>query len=207
MMTVLIPCLIAAIAVAVVLGIGVVWGLSRRAAVRDRPAELAAQVAAFALPGTNNPVFYQGDRAGRAFLLTGVTLTNQAGRSPTNVRESIRLVVRVELNPDAEVIVFRRHDRAQFGLESFEAAFDRKNEDRLTPTQQAAMLDFVRRFEGGLRLRPRAGANEVLIPSGVWGNTGYILVHDRMTLDLGSAEVEAALAGLEQVAVALEVRP
>lgn len=203
-LAIVVPCAFAALLVTVMLGIGVWWGMSRRAHVVERPAELAVQMSAFAVSGTQNPVFYQGDRQGRPWLLAGVTLTNQAGHNPTNIRESTRLVLRVELDAQAEIVVLRRHDRGQVGLESFDTAFENKNAQYLSEVQRDAMLGFVRRFEGGLRLRPRKDADKALIPAGVWGSGAYILVHDRMSLDLSAAEIEAALTGMDGVAKVLE---
>jgi len=199
--------LVAGIFVVLMLGVGLWWGMVRRARVVERPAAMAAKLSAYAMSGTKNPVFYEGDLSGRPWLLAGVTLTNQAGRQPANVRESVRLVLRVELEAEADIVVLRRHDRGQAGLDSFDSAFENKNAQYLRSDQRDAMLSFAREFEGGLRLRPRKDADKVLIPPGVWGSGAYILVHDRMTLDLAPAEIEAALAGMEKVARTLEGAP
>lgn len=144
----------------------------------------------------------------------GVTYANlrygnygpRSSRTVEEVRLSLRLAIALNVARPQDIIAYFHHGRPfEPGEEpqNFEAAFDRRNTDRLSTESRDALLHFTQNY-GGLRLRDRAGAPADLFAAGALPDAQVVLVHDRPGYKQTPAQITELLDALLAVAEPLE---
>ena len=144
----------------------------------------------------------------------GVTFANlrygnygpRASRTVQEVRLSLRLAIALNVAEPQDIVAYFNHGRSyEPGKEpeDFEAAFDRRNTDRLSPESRGALLHFTQNY-GGLRLRDRATAPADLFAAEALPDAQVVLVHDRPGYKQTAPQIYELLDALLEVAKPLE---
>jgi hypothetical protein len=157
------------------------------------------------------PIWYGGRYGGHDFCLTYTNLRYGGyGKRPEKKIEDVVLSLRLAVALDAveaqDIVAYFQHGRPfEPGVqpEDFEAAFDRRNTDRLSPASRDALLLFTQNH-GSLRLRDRATAPKDLFVKEALPDAQVVLVHDRPGYKQTPAQVYELLDALLQVAEPLE---
>lgn len=157
------------------------------------------------------PVWFGGRYGGHDFGLTYANLRYGGyGKRPEKKIEdvvlSLRLAVALNAAQAQDIVAYFQHGRPyEPGIlpEDFEAAFDRRNSDRLSAASREALLHFTQNY-GSLRLRDRATAPKDLFVKEALPDAQVVLVHDRPGYKQTPAQVYELLDALLQVAEPLE---
>ena len=157
------------------------------------------------------PVWYGGRYDDHDFGLTYANLRYGGyGKRPEKKVEdvilSLRLAVALETAEAQDIIAYFHHGRPyEPGIEpaDFEAAFDRRNTDRLSPASRNALLHFTQHY-GSLRLRDRATAPKDLFVKEALPDARVVLVHDRPGYKQTAEQIYELLDALLRVAKPLE---
>jgi len=158
-----------------------------------------------------HPVWYGGRVGDHDFALTYANLRYGSygprfEKKVEDVRLSLRLAIAIHAADPQDIIAYFRHDRpheAGETPENFDAAFDRRNTERLSQESRDALLRFAQSY-GGLRLRDRATAPEELFVAEALPDAQVVLVHDRPGYKQTPQQVSALLDALVETASPLE---
>ncbi|MFN2172834.1 MAG: hypothetical protein ACK2U0_19525 [Candidatus Promineifilaceae bacterium] len=158
------------------------------------------------------PIWYGGRYGDHDFALTYANLRYgrygpKFEKTVEKVRLSLRLAIALHADNPQDVIAYFRHDRPhEPGVtpEDFEAAFDRRNTDRLSQESRDALLHFAQSY-GGLRLRDRATAPAELFIAEALPAAQVVLVHDHPGYKQTPRQIYALLDALLETAQPLEV--
>ena len=160
------------------------------------------------------PIWYGGRFKDHDFGLTYANLRygsygRKAAKTVDEVRLSLRLAIALHVHAPQDIVAYFHHGRPyEPGAEppDFEAAFDRRNSDRLSQESRAALLHFAQNY-GSLRLRDRATAPKDLFVAEALPQAQVVLVHDRPGHKQTPEQINTLLDGLLEVAQQLEADP
>jgi hypothetical protein len=160
---------------------------------------------------SRHPIWYGGTYRNRDFGLTYANLRYGSygpkfEKKVEEVRLSLRLAIPLTANSPQDIIAYFRHDRPHEPgkvPENFEAAFDRRNTDRLSRASRDTLLQFAQ-THGGLRLRDRATAPKELFVAEALPDAQVVLVHDRPGYKQTPQQIYALLDALLETAGPIE---